>query len=110
MVGPRSRAVFSIVLSCLVSYAFRIHAFVIGLRDEPYDMSELRAFIWQEFIQFLYYEAVMGLTRTGATSTRTRTNITVTGPTTTGRSSSVPLLRGSDGVNKDWNQEHKDKD
>ena len=38
----------------LPSYAFRIHAFVIELRNEPYDMS-LHAFIWQEFIQFLYY-------------------------------------------------------
>ena len=38
----------------LPSYAFRIHAFVIDVRDEPYDMS-LHAFIWQEFIQFLYY-------------------------------------------------------
>jgi len=38
----------------LPSYAFRIHAFVIDLRNEPYDMS-LHAFIWQEFIQFLYY-------------------------------------------------------
>ena len=38
----------------LPSYAFRIHAFVIELRDEPYEMS-LHAFIWQEFIQFLYY-------------------------------------------------------
>jgi len=38
----------------LPSYAFRIHAFVIELRNEPYEMS-LQAFIWQEFIQFLYY-------------------------------------------------------
>ena len=38
----------------LPSYAFRIHAFVIGLRDESYNMS-LHAYIWQEFIQFLYY-------------------------------------------------------
>ena len=38
----------------LPSYAFRIHAFVIELRNEPYEMS-LHAFIWQEFIQFLYY-------------------------------------------------------
>lgn len=38
----------------LPSYAFRIHAFVIDLRNEPYEMS-LHAFIWQEFIQFLYY-------------------------------------------------------
>lgn len=36
----------------LPSYAFRIHAFVIALRNEQ---MPLHAFVWQEFIQFLYY-------------------------------------------------------
>lgn len=38
----------------LPSYAFRIHAFVISVRNEAYNFST-HAFIWQEFIQFLYY-------------------------------------------------------
>ena len=42
------------VLLNLPSYAFRIHAFVITIRQEAYEIS-LQAFIWQEFIQFLYY-------------------------------------------------------
>ncbi|KAK2168825.1 hypothetical protein LSH36_14g12090 [Paralvinella palmiformis] len=42
------------VLLNLPSYAFRIHAFVITIRQEAYEIS-FQAFIWQEFIQFLYY-------------------------------------------------------
>lgn len=36
------------------SYAFRIHAFVISLRKESFALS-IQSYIWQEFIQFLYY-------------------------------------------------------
>ena len=42
------------VLLNLPSYAFRIQAFVITVRQEQYNIS-IHAFIWQEFIQFLYY-------------------------------------------------------
>jgi hypothetical protein len=39
----------------LPSYAFRIQAFIIGLKNEPYEMSTWHAYIWQELIQILYY-------------------------------------------------------
>lgn len=41
----------------LPSYAFRIHLFIISIRDEAYFIS-FHAYIWQEFIQFLYYSNI----------------------------------------------------
>lgn len=38
----------------LPSYAFRIHAFVISIRKESF-ASTIQSYIWQEFIQFVYY-------------------------------------------------------
>lgn len=42
------------VLLNLPSFAFHIHAFIISIRQDSFD-KVLKAYIWQELIQFLYY-------------------------------------------------------
>jgi len=42
----------------LPSYAFRLHTFVIAIRNEKYHINSMNAYIWQEIIQFLYYSNI----------------------------------------------------